>query len=118
MRDLFSRIPRPKDMVVLNNADHFHFCDEVEQIHDLFRKMGGLTLFLGPGEKAGPHSMQNAKPSSELLPGKYAYLFLQGLGLAHLDAHLKGQPEALALLQGNIAALLAGRGIKAEVMRG
>ena len=118
MKDLFSRTPRPKDMVVLQNADHFHFCDGVEQTHDLFRKMGGLGPILGPGDQAGPGSMKNAKPSAELCPGKDAYMFLQGLGLAHMDAHLKGFSDAYELLKGYIRSLLAGKGIKAEVIRG
>ena len=117
MKELFARIPAPKDMVILNQADHFHFCDGVEQTHEMFRKMGGLSI-LDPGGKGGPGSMQNARPSSELCPGKKAYQFLQGLGLAHMDAHLKNIPDALQLLSGDIVALLAGQGIKAELARG
>jgi len=118
MKDLFARTPQPKDMVILGNADHFHFCDGVEQTHDLFRKMGGLTFLLDPSGKAGMDPMKKSKPSSELCPGKDAYLFLQGLGLAHMDAHLKGNPDALAFLKGDLQTLLAGRGITAEVLRG
>jgi len=118
MKELFSRTPRPKDMVILQNADHFHFCDGVEQTHDLFRKMGGLGPILDPGGKSGPDPMKNAKPAAQLCPGKLAYLFLQGLGLAHMDAHLKGDPGALEFLKGDILSLLIERGIKAEVIRG
>jgi len=117
MKDLFARIPAPKDMVILEDADHFHFCDGVEQTHELFRKMGGLSI-LDPGGKDSPGSMKNARPSSELCPGKKAYKFLQGLGLAHMDAHLKNNPHALELLKGDIVALLSGQGIKAELVRG
>jgi hypothetical protein len=117
MRDLFARMPIPKGMVILERADHFHFCDGVEQTHELFRKMGGLSI-LDPGGKGGPGSMKNAKPSSELCPGKKAYLFLQGLGLAHLDAHLKDIPGAKALLSGDVVALLLDLDIKAELVQG
>lgn len=116
MKDLFARTPRPRSMVVLQNADHFHFCDGVAQTHDLFRKMAGSISIFDPDGKGGPDPMKNAKPSSELCPGKLAYSFLQGLGLAHMDAHLRGNPEALELLAGDISALLAGRGIKAELL--
>jgi len=118
MMELFGRTPEPKDMVILQNADHFHFCDGVEQTHDLFRNMGGIRAGLDPNGKGGPDPMKRAKPSSELCPGKDAYSFLQGLGLAHMDAHLKANPDALELLKGDIQALLADRGIKVEVVRG
>ncbi len=117
MKELFERIPAPKEMVILKDADHFHFCDGVEQTHEMFRKMGGLSI-LDPGGKGGPGSMKNARPASELCPGKMAYAFLRGLGLAHLDAHLKNDPDALELLQGDIVSLLSGQGIKAHALRG
>lgn len=114
MRDLFSRTHQPKKMVILKNADHFHFCDGVEATHDLFRKMGGLSPFIAPGGEGGPESMKNSKPSSELLPGRKAYTFLQGLGLAHMDGHLKNNPDALEFLKGDIKSLLAGKNIEVE----
>jgi predicted dienelactone hydrolase len=116
MKELFGRTPGPKDMVVLKNADHFHFCDGVEQTHDLFRNMGSMTSSIGIGGKDRPDPMKSSKPSSELCPGKHAYTFLQGMGLAHMDAHLKGEPGALELLKGDLQALLADRGIEVEVV--
>ena len=117
MEDLFARVPKPKDMVILLNADHFHFCDGVEQTHDLFRQMGGLSAFLDP-KKTGIDPMKKAKPSSELCPGKDAYRFIRGLGLAHMDAHLKGNPNAMDFLKGDIQSLLGSMGIKARILRG
>jgi len=118
MKELFGHTPKPKDMVILLNADHFHFCDGVEVIHDFFRKMGGFMGGINPSGNDAPPPMKKAKPSSELCPGKDAYLFAQGVGLAHMDAHLKGNSDALELLKGDIRALLAERGIKVEVIRG
>ena len=42
MRELIERTPEPKRAVVLLNSDHFHFCDGVEETHDLFKQMGPL----------------------------------------------------------------------------
>jgi len=118
LEELFARVPEPKNMAILLNADHFHFCDFVEQTHDLFRQMGGLSAFLDPAGKAGPDLMKKAKPSSELCPGKDAYRFIQGLGLAHMDAHLKGNPDAMEFLKGDLQSILAGMGIKARIVKG
>ncbi len=118
MKDMLDRTPEPKGMVVLLNADHFHFCDGVEVVHDFFRQMGGFVGGMDPGGESEPAPMKKAKPSSELCSGKDAYTFIQGIGLAHMDAHLKGNSDAMELLKGDIAALLADRGVKVEVIPG
>jgi dienelactone hydrolase len=118
MRDLVSRTPDPARGVCLRNADHFHFCDRVEQVHDMFKLMGPM-LAAGASGEATP-DMQSIlgamKESAELCPGEHAYALLQGLGLAHMDAHLKGDAEARELLEGDLKSLLAGRGVDVEVL--
>jgi hypothetical protein len=54
------------------------------------------------------------RPASELCPGAHAYALLQGLGLAHMDAHLSGHAGAAALLA-DAQDVLARRGIEVEV---
>ena len=39
---------------------------------------------------------------------------MRGLGLAHMDAHLKESEAAAALLAGDLAGVLAKRGIEIE----
>ena len=39
MHELLHKMPGSKKMVVLRNADHMHFCDRVEEVHELFRTM-------------------------------------------------------------------------------
>ena len=97
-------------MVVLKNADHMHFCDDIDQIHEIFRIMTSMAPAL-------PESTALAaiRPIAELCPSEHAYLTLRGLGLAHMDAHLKELAEAAELLAGDIAGLLAARGIQVEV---
>jgi dienelactone hydrolase len=114
MRELIDRTPQPCRAVVLRNSDHFHFCDGVEQVHDLFKSMGPMIVANSPDAEATGAIFELMKTSAELCPGEHAYAMIQGLGLAHLDASLRGNEEAAKLLAGDLAALLAARGIEAE----
>jgi dienelactone hydrolase len=102
MHDLLQRTESIDRMVVLVNADHFHFCDNAEVVHDL------MTPMMGVG----------ARPSAEHVPGSHAYDVTNGLGLAHFDAELRHIPEAAALLERDLDDLLAERGIDVEVVHG
>ena len=75
-------------MVVLTDADHLHFVDDVELRHE-----GVRVMTLGP-ELAW---LKNAmRPIGELLPGAQAHRLVRGYALAHFDATLKALPEAAA----------------------
>jgi len=117
MHDLFERTRAPKQMVVLRDSDHFHFCDAVEQTHDLFKMIGPRMARGGPAGSDVTAMFDAMKRSDELCPGTDAYTYLRGLGVAHMDAHLKGEPRAAELLAGDIDALLAERGIAVETVR-
>jgi dienelactone hydrolase len=115
MRDLIARTPQPCRAVVLRNADHFHFCDNVEAVHDLFKQMG--PMLGGSGAATGidiQPIFHNMKSSAELCPGEHAYAMIQGLGLAHMDTHLRGHADAAKWIERDLAKLLADRGIDAE----
>ena len=115
MRELIARTPPPCRAVVLRNSDHFHFCDRVEQTHDLFKSMAPLMASSGAAAGVDVSGLfDSMKSSAELCPGEHAYAMIQGLGLAHMDAHLRGDAAAAALLGGDLAALLGERGIDAE----
>jgi dienelactone hydrolase len=101
MHDLLQRTESIDRMVVLVDADHYHFCDGAEMVHDL------MTAAMGEG----------TRPSSELVPGAHAYQVTNGLGLAHFDAELRKMPEAAALLQRDLKQLLAERGISIDVVQ-
>lgn len=107
IHDLFIRTHEPKRMIVLKNADHMHFCDRVEETHELFRSMAP------PGDFE--RVAKTLLPASELCPGEQAYLFTRGLGQAHMDAHLKGDESAARFLSGDVRKALADRGIDADV---
>ena len=112
MRELFDRTGEPRSAVVLLNSDHFHFCDRVAEVHDLFKTMGEMLM-----DKAGDASavLENMKPSAELCPGDHAYALTCGLGLAHFDAHLRDNADAAAVVDGDLTELMASRGIAVDV---
>ncbi len=107
IRELVERTAGSPRLAVLNNADHMHFCDRVEETHELFRLMPQIDRFADVAKRV--------RPITELCPGAHAYDFVRGLGLAHMDAALKEREEAVALLTGDLAALLAKRGVSIEV---
>jgi dienelactone hydrolase len=73
MRDLADRIGAagsPCELVVLDATDHYHFCDDAEQQHELVRGMQG----------AG----RGMRPFSELTPAAEAEREIRGRVAAHL----------------------------------
>jgi hypothetical protein len=107
MHELHDRTQATKRMVVLENADHMHFCDQIEQIHELFRMMPPPVF---------DELVQHIRPIGELCAPDAAYDFTRGLGLAHLDAHVRGVEGAARFLAGDVVATLAARGIRATVV--
>jgi len=106
MHELYEKTRSAKKMVVLLDADHMHFCDEVEQIHELFRMMPPPIC----DQVAGA-----IKPIGELCAPEGAYQFVRGLGLAHMDAHLRGDEAAAGFLAGDLARTLRDRGVSVSV---
>lgn len=103
---LFQRTPSPVRMLVLENADHMHFCDRVERSHEFFRAMPQV----GPMREI----QKRLPPMSELVPGAHGHLFANGLGVAHFDAVLKREPEAVSFLEQDLVAMLRVRGVVAN----
>ena len=105
MYELFERTPATKQMVILRRADHMHFMDNVEEMHETVRAMPFT------GESAWiPKEM---RPIAELCSGEQAHIFVRGLTLCHMDARLRRQEEAQRLLVGDMEAELAERGVDA-----
>lgn len=104
MYELFERTPATKQMFVLRRADHMHFMDNVEEMHEAVRTTPWT------GELAWmPKEML---PITELCSGEQAHLFVRGLTLSHLDAVLKRNENAQQFLQGNVEAELARRDVE------
>jgi len=106
MHELFGRTQSSKKMFVLLNADHMHFCDQVEQIHELFRMMPPPVF---------DQLAKDIKPIAELCSGESAYRFVRGLGLAHMDAHLRGDATARRFLDADVIAALGAQRVVARV---
>ena len=105
MHELHRRTQASKRLVILQDADHLHFCDNVEQVHEMFRSMPLDPLFAD--------AVKQIKPIGELCPGAHAHEFVRGLGLAHMDAVLRGDEAAAGFLAGDVTAALAARGVRA-----
>jgi pimeloyl-ACP methyl ester carboxylesterase len=106
MYELFERTPATKQMFILSRADHMHFMDAVEVMHEAVR----TTPW--PGELAWmPKEML---PIAELCSGEQAHLFVRGLTLCHLDATLKREENARQFLQGDVERELASRGVEGK----
>lgn len=103
MYELFERTPARRQMVILRRADHAHFMDDVEEMHENARKMPFT------GELAWlPKEM---RPIAELCSGEQAHIFVRGLTLCHMDSILKRQEDAQRFLTEDVEAALAERGI-------
>jgi hypothetical protein len=103
---------------VLQNADHFHFNDAIEQTHDGYQMMlAGMAEGMEAEARQGLEEMlAKMKPSSELVPGDQAYRLINGLGLAHFDAELREDPSAIAMMRSNLVETAADQGILIEVL--
>jgi predicted dienelactone hydrolase len=104
MYELFERTQATKRMLVLTNADHMHFCDQIEVIHELFRMMPPPIFDQVSG---------GIRPIDELCRPEHAYDFVRGLALAHMDAYVRGHAPAATLLEGDLPLLLRARGVDA-----
>ena len=110
--ELFQRVVASKKLIILNEADHLHFCDHVEGTHEAVRKQLGAAP---SSDVEAQIILQSIRPISELCPGEHAHAVLRGFGLAHMDAVLKGQEEARRLLASDLEGLMAKRGIHISV---
>ena len=108
MYEIFERIPAAKRMVILRRADHMHFMDNVEQLHEAVRTSPPWIPELD-------YLQKEMRPIAELCTGEQSHLFVRGLTLAHFDAVLKQNDEARRFLTGNIQAELASHGVEAFV---
>ena len=118
MLDLYERNPEPALAVVLENADHFHFNDNVEATQDGYKAFSKAAYANADEEtqRATNAMLSLMKPSTELVPGSHAYTLINGLGLVHFDAHLNDHAGAADILQGDLTALLANQGISVSML--
>ncbi len=104
MYELFQRTPATKQMFILRRADHCHFMDNPEQQHE------GMRTTSWPEELSW--ISREMRPIAELCSGEQAHLFTRALTLCHFDAVIGRNGEARRLLDGNLEAELAARGVE------
>ncbi|MHA1474817.1 MAG: alpha/beta hydrolase family protein [Promethearchaeota archaeon] len=102
--DMFKRTLQPKSMIALLDADHFHFCKEAELSHNLIQQQPELFFGDTPLAKKIKEKMS---PFDKLCSAEEGHAFLQGLGLTHMDAHLKKNSNAIEILSGDIVGFMA-----------
>jgi hypothetical protein len=98
MYELFDRTPATRQMIILRRADHMHFVDDVEHVHEAVRAM--------PFSGAAAWIPAALPPIAELCSEAQSHLFIRGLALCHLDATLRRFEPARYLLAGDVGALL------------
>jgi predicted dienelactone hydrolase len=108
MYEIFERVPATKRMVILRRADHMHFMDNVEQLHEVVRTSPPWIPELD-------YLQKEMRPIAELCTAEQSHLFVRGLTVAHFDAVLKHDDEASRFLASNIKAELASRDVEAFV---
>lgn len=107
MYELYDRAPDPKRMIVLRRADHLHFVDHVEELHEQTRNTG----FPPPADWVA----REMRPIGELCSGEEAHRCIRGVTLTHFDAALNDRAEARNFCNTGLAAALAENAIDAYV---
>jgi predicted dienelactone hydrolase len=102
MPALYDPVRSQKRMVVIERADHMHFCDAVERIHEMFRMLPRVE---------GVPSSANSLPIAALAPGEHGYVTVRGLTLAHFDAYLNGDDAAREFLVDDWRDMLRAHGV-------
>ena len=116
LRELYRRLPSPKRFAVLENASHFHWVENAEELYESYRRLWENGTIAVPGtDFAG--LAKATPPFSALCPNRHGTETLNALCLAHLDAELKDDLEARAFLDGGLVSAFAARGIALESHR-
>lgn len=104
MRVLYRQLAIPKRLVVLRRAGHMHFADGAEFVHEFLRQGYLSGEFSDPELKgdAGIALGTAMRPFAELCTEAQSGGTARALCLAHMDAYLRGKPEAHAFLDGDL----------------
>lgn len=116
IRLLYSTIAAPKRLVVVHQAGHMHFADNAAIVHEWYRH-GCLSGAFPDPELDGVALGTAMRPFAELCTEAQSCATARGLCLAQMDAHLKGDAEALAFLDGNLSETFAAAlGVELDVV--
>lgn len=112
--DTFAKLPGPSRMLILQDADHNHFCDGIDVGHAWFKD---LTLAnadkFGTDETDWVGIARTIPPFEELVDPEAAYAIWRGATVAHLDATLRSSSRAGDLLAHHLVDEAARVGARA-----
>jgi predicted dienelactone hydrolase len=116
IRQLYTKMATPKHLAVLRKAGHMHFADNAAFGHEWFRK--GYLSGSWPDSEIDAIALGTAmRPFAELCTEAQSGGTARALCLAHMDAHLKGDPAAIAFLDGDLAQTFAtALGVELDVV--
>ena len=110
---LAAQLPATRRRVVsLANADHNHFVDDIELGQAWMGEFVGRVAAIfpdGPGD--WPLVARSVQPMERLVPGEAAKRAWQGAVLAHFNAWLRGDPDALEATR-DMDSLLSAAGVQ------
>ncbi|HJO19136.1 MAG: hypothetical protein QF367_00640 [Acidimicrobiales bacterium] len=115
---LLRRTPPGSSMVVLCDADHNHFVDDIEMSQGHLRE---VTMALADVLSDGPINWgavaEAVAPFDELVSEAATHKLWQGLVVSHFDAHLRGDTTARTLLETDIQSTSRALGAETYVVR-
>lgn len=117
--ELFSRMNCDKRMVILLDADHNHFCDDIEVGHEWFFE---LTMAMGDrfgtDEVDWPGIARTIPPITELVSPEATYALWRGAAVAHFDSVLGSSEDAARLLDNDLVHAAKGLGASVVSIKG
>lgn len=113
-RVLAEKLLEPKRFAILGKAGHFHWAALGAEGHDVFRQ-SYLSGNIADKEVDGRAMGEAMRPFAELAPAWHGKDTARALCLAHFDESLKGNSDARAFLDNDLAETFAERGIDLEV---
>ena len=115
--DTFAKLKGPSRALILQDADHNHFCDGIEVGHAWFKE---LTLanaeILGTEEVDWVGIARTIPPFEELVAPDAAYALWRGASVAHFDATLRASHDAGDLLAQSLVQEAARVGARVLMM--
>ncbi|HEX7794740.1 MAG TPA: alpha/beta fold hydrolase, partial [Vicinamibacterales bacterium] len=93
--EIFKRVPAAKRMVILRGADHMHFMNNIERLHEAVRTSP-------PSIPELDYLQKEMRPIAELCTAEQSHLFVRALTVAQFDAVLKHDNDARRFLADDI----------------
>jgi len=111
--DILSQLPQQKKMVILANADHNHFVDDIETGQAWLKEFFDRLAEIYPLTDVNfPLQAMRVCGSDQLCPGDDAKKAWRGVIAALMDSVLKQDLEAQDFINGNIDEKMKEQGIK------